>query len=382
MIPLTALFWGCASVVVYVYLGYPLLVWLLSRRSLEPELRDPPTWPKVTLLIAAYNEEKIIAEKLENSLSLDFPKERLEVLVASDGSTDRTDEIVASFQDRGVRLIRVEGRAGKTVVQNRGVEVASGEIVVFSDANALYDHDTIKWMVRHLTRDDVGCAEGRRLDYAERASATTTSELSFRNYESWIKVFESRVLSCVGATGPIYAVRRALYVPLAADMISDLMEPLMVMYRHGKRQVFEPRAISRETVFVEMRKEFRRKVRIMNRCLYSMTRHWELLNPFRAGLFAVQVISHRFLRWLLPLFLIALLTLNIFLLDRPFYRALFVLQSLFYGSALFGGLLDWLGLRPVVLRPPYYFCVANIASLIALTNLFRGRKIIRWKTER
>ena len=281
-----------------------------------------------------------------------------------------------------MRLVRLEGRQGKTATQNAAAAAATGEILVFSDANALYEADAIRRLVQHFSREDVGCVEGRRADFASDASATARHELTYRDMESWIKTWESRVLSCTGATGPIYAVRRSLYLPLDPAMISDFMEPLLVMCRHGKRQVFEPAAISRECVLGELRDEFHRKVRIMTRCLNSLRMAPEVLSPLRTGWFAVQVISHRLLRWLVPVLALAVFTANVFLLPHPFYRVTLLLQASFLLVAAIGAALDRLDVGPGFLRLPHYFCAANMAALDALGNCLLGRNIVTWRTHR
>jgi glycosyltransferase involved in cell wall biosynthesis len=379
---MAALFWVCVSLIGYVYLGYPLLMRMLAhwKRSTPPT--TPAIWPKVSLIVAAYNEERVLAAKLANSLVLDYPADRLEILVASDGSTDRTDAIAGKFAGRGVRLLRVEGRQGKTAAQNAAVAAAKGEIVVFSDANALYEPDAIRRLVAHYTNPSVGCVEGRRADFVATPSATGRAEVSYRDWESRIKTWESGVLSCTGATGPIYAVRRSLYVPLDPAMISDFMEPLLIMCRHGKRQVFEVAAVSREAVLSDLRDEFRRKVRIMTRCLNSLRMAPEVVNPLRNGWFALQVISHRLLRWWVPVFALTAFGANLCLLDRPFYRATLILQGVFAAAAVLGWRLDRLRIGPACVRLPYAFCAANLAALIAFGNCLLGRNIVTWQTER
>jgi glycosyltransferase involved in cell wall biosynthesis len=372
------LFWICVSVIAYVYLGYPLLMWLLAQCKRYRPSPNPCDWPTVSLIVAAYNEERVLAAKLANSLSLDYPPDRLEILVASDGSTDRTDAIVREFEGRGIRLLRVEGRKGKTAAQNAAVAVAQGEIVVFSDANAIYEPDAIRRLVSRFEDPTVGCVEGRRVDFATEVSATARHELTYRDWESRIKTWESRVLSCTGATGPIYAVRRSLYVPLDPAMISDFMEPLLIMTRHGKRQVFEAAAISREAVLPNLRHEFRRKVRIMTRCLNSLRMAPEVLNPLRHGRFAVQVISHRLLRWLVPVLAIVAFAANVLLLAAPLYRLMFRLQLTFLLVAAIGAALDRLRVGPSFLRLPHYFCAANLAALEALVNCVLRRNVVTW----
>ena len=375
-------FWLSVAAIGYVYVGYPLAIWLVSRFRPCPAVADPERWPSVSLIIAAYNEERTIAGKLTDSLTLDYPQGRLELIVASDGSTDGTDRIVAGFAPQGVRLIRVEGRQGKTAVQNAAAAAATGDILVFSDANARYQRDAIRRLVRHFTRPDVGCVEGRRADVAPAGSATARHERTYRDWESRVKTWESRALSCTGATGPIYAVRRDLYVPLDPAMISDLMEPLLIMGRHGKRQVFEPEAISSEAILPRLTDEFQRKVRIMTRCLNSLRMAPEVLNPLRTRWFAVQVISHRLLRWLVPVFGVAAFAANIFLLPHPLYHATLLLQVVFLFAAALGAALDRLDLGPACLRLPHYVCAANLAALDALGNCLLRRHIVTWPTQR
>jgi cellulose synthase/poly-beta-1,6-N-acetylglucosamine synthase-like glycosyltransferase len=380
---MTTIFWACVAIIAYVYVGYPLLLWVLASWTNRRSLAEPAAWPTVSLIVAAYNEERVLAAKLDNSLKLDYPPERLEICVASDGSTDRTDAIARKFEGRGVRLLRIEGRQGKTAAQNAAVAGASGEIVVFSDANALYEPDAIRRLAARFEDLSVGCVEGRRADFiASGDSATARHELTYRDWESRIKTWESRVLSCTGATGPIYAVRRALYVPLDPAMISDFMEPLLIMCRHGKRQVFEPAAISREAVLPDMQDEFRRKVRIMTRCLNSLRLAPEVINPLRHGWFAAQVISHRLLRWLVPVFAVIAFVANVFLMSSPVYRIILLLQVLFLLIAQIGAALNRLNVGPACLRLPHYFCAANLAALDAIGNCILRRHVVAWKPHR
>jgi hypothetical protein len=234
-------------------------------------------------------------------------------------------------------------------------------------------------LIRHFSREEVGCVEGRRADFSPGDSATARHELTYRDMESRIKLWESRVFSCTGATGPIYAVRRALYVPLHPAMISDLMEPILIVCRHGKRHVFEPDALSREAVLPDMGHEFRRKVRIMTRCLNSLRGAPEALSPFRAGWFSLQLFSHRVLRWLAPVVAVAAFVANVFLLPHPLYRAAFLLQISFLLVAAAGAALDRLAIGPALLRLPHYFFMSNLAALTALGNCLIGRQVIVWR---
>jgi hypothetical protein len=378
----TAVFWFCVAVIAYTHFGYPLAVWLLSVQRRRPDAAAPVEWPSVSLIVAAHNEESVLTDKLDNSLSLNYPAAKLEIIVASDGSTDGTDRIAASYGRRGVKLVRLEEHRGKTSVQNLAVEAASGDILVFSDANAMYEPEAIRLLVRHFVRDDVGCVEGRRVDYAVGSSAAAGCELAYRDWESRIKEWESRSFSCTGATGPIYAVRRSLYIPLAPEMISDFMEPMLIMARHGKRHIYEPAAMSRETVHDDIDAEFRRKVRIMTRCLNGLKMAPEVVNPFQHGLFALQVISHRLLRWLAPVFACVALAANLTLLDRPVYRATALAALVAVALAALGAVLNRLRLGPAWLRAPYALAAANLAALLALGNSLAGRNVSVWSADR
>ncbi|MEI6167586.1 MAG: glycosyltransferase family 2 protein [bacterium] len=379
---MTFLFWLSLAIIAYVYFGYPLAMWLLAQFQAAPLPPSVTNWPTVSLIISAFNEERVLEEKLQNALSLGYPRGKLEVIVVSDGSTDRTDEIAARFQSRGVRLIRLENRQGKTAAQNLAVARANGEILVFSDANALYKQDALQWLIWHFSCEDVGCVEGRRVDYSPSDSATAEHELAYRDMESHIKTWESRVASCTGATGPIYAVRRSLYIPLNPALISDFMEPMLIMCRHRKRHIFEPCAISSEAVIPKLKNEFSRKVRVMTRCLNSLRMMPEVLNPFQNGGFALQVISHRLLRWLVPLFAITAFVANLFLLPAPFYQATLILQVFFILVAMIGAILDRIDIGPGFLRLPHYFYTVNLAALDAIGNCLRGKNMVIWLPQR
>jgi len=355
---------------------------LCDRGDTAENPETPGDWPSISLIIAAHNEEGVIAEKLRNTLRIDYPADRLEVVVASDASDDRTDRIVRGFAGSGMRLVRVEGRRGKTSAQNAAVKETTNEIIVFSDANAMYDKDALKKLAKHFSDEGVGCVEGRRLDFDAECAATARHELTYRDYESWIKRLESRVASCTGATGPIYGVRRSCYIELPAEAISDLMEPIMIMHVHGKRQVFEPGAISRETVLAEMSNEFQRKVRIITRCLNSITSVPGLLNPFSGGVFALQIWSHRLLRWMLPLFALLVLAGTLTLSHRPLFLLALQAQLAFLLAVLLGFLLDCRNLGPSILRLPYYVFTVNAAALLGLLNWVRGKNILVWDPDR
>ncbi len=378
------LFWLCVALVLWVYAGYPALLLLLTRFSRRHPATSPASHePAVTLMVSAYNEANVIRQKLENSLALDYPRDRLEIIVISDCSDDETDAIVKEYEDRGVRLIRMHERGGKTVGLNHAVPQARGEIVVFSDANALYHPQTARHLARNFADPTVGCVTGEsRYQIDENAADSTASENLYWRYELALKRMESAISSLVGGDGAIYAIRKALFRPMRPEDLSDFVNPLQIVAQ-GYRNVYEPEAISFEGGAESFEKEFRRKVRIVNRAWRGLWRVRQVLNPFRFGFFTLQVISHKLLRWLVPVFMAGVFFANLLLLNSgKFYQALFALQISFYVLAMIGRLQSH---RPAISKlfyVPYYFCLVNYASLLGIISNYRGQKFAVWNTVR
>ena len=378
---LVFLFWLLSALVVYVYVGYPLLLYVIARSRSEKIPAEPVDLPSVSLLISAYNEEACIAEKLRNSLSLNYPPGKLEIIVISDASSDATDAIVGEFDDEGVRLLRMQDRSGKTLGLNAAVEQASGDIVVFSDANAIYDSDAINALARRFVDPGIGAVIGEQ-KYVDGDSESGKNESLYWRYETAIKELESAWGSVVGGDGAIYAVRSDLYEPMAADALSDFINPLQVV-RAGHRCVYDRSAVAFEETAEEFGKEFRRKVRIVNRAWRAVMSMPEMLNPFRFGAFSIKLWSHKVLRWLVPFFLLALLPLNIALLDEgQLYALALAVQALFYLLAFVGRFLSSSSALPAILSVPYYFCLVNIASAKGIIENYSGRTYTTWSTPR
>jgi cellulose synthase/poly-beta-1,6-N-acetylglucosamine synthase-like glycosyltransferase len=374
-------FWLLTGIAAYIYAGYPAVLCLIAALRPVRAAAQSSTDVPVTLVISAFNEEREIAEKLRNSLSLDYPRPLLQIIVVSDASEDRTDEIVAGFAPQGVELLRMPQRGGKTSGLNEVVKRARGEIVVFSDANAMYRPDAVSRLVSNFSDPHVGCAVGESR-YYDSETHSEVSEGLYWKYETAIKRLETRVGSVVGGDGAIYAIRRALYVPMAADSLSDFMNPLQIV-RAGYRCVYEPAAQSYEYAGKSFRKEFARKVRIVNRGWRATLAMRSLMNPFRHGLFAFELISHKLLRWLMPLCMAALLACNALLVAglpqrTPLYAVLLAGQVLFYALALLGHLLRNIPSLPRLVIVPYYFCLVNLASAIGIIDAYRGRTYATW----
>ena len=377
----TLLFWLALFALGYTYVGYPVLVWMVS--SVWPrELRRGNSQPTVTVIITAHNEERDLAAKLENTLALDYPANRLEILVASDCSTDRTDEIVRSYAPRGVRLHRQPQRLGKTAAQNAAVELANGEIILFSDATTLYTPNVLNAMLPNFADSTVGCVAGHLIYVDESQSNTGQGARSYWGYETFLRRHESRASSLIGVPGCLYAVRRTAYVPLYNEACSDFIIATK-MVEQGLRAVYEPTAVCTETTHNRPSSEMRMRVRIISQTLTDLWRHRSMLNPLRGGFYAVQLVSHKVLRYLVPIFLLMLLVTSALLAHTStFYSAVFWVQIACYALAGLGWLLDLVGVRVRLLSLPLYFILANVAAVIAIYKFLTGERYASWETIR
>lgn len=366
------------AMIAYVYVGYPILVFLMSRVWPNAVSKGEAT-PSVTVIITAYNEEKDIREKLENTLALEYPKDRFDVIVASDCSSDATDEIVKQFADRGVRLIRQAHRGGKTAAQNLAVEHATGEIVLFSDATSTYRPDVIRQVVKNFADKSVGCVAGK-LVYVDPAKTDTGSGAkSYWGYETFLKESESRACSLIGVSGCLYAVRRENYIPMYPEACSDFLIATLV-YKQGLRTVYEPNAICTEETNRRTDKEMKMRVRVISQTFTDLWRNREMMNPFRSGFYSVQLISHKVLRYSVPLFLFGILvTSSILAISSTFYLAVLAAQVAFYASAFAAWILEKVGVRVGPLSIPLYFVLTNIASVAGFLQFLRGERYAAWE---
>lgn len=375
------IYWTIAGIILYAYVGYSLVIVLLARIIRRP-LRTKDIEPRVTYLITAYNEEKNLRTKLEQVLSLDYPRDKLEIIVASDGSTDGTDEIARAFQDRNVRLIRVEGRVGKTETQNRAVQEATGEVVIFSDATTIYERSAIRRIVRNYADPEVGAVSGR-YEYRNPTGAPIGfGSIFFWSYENLIKRSQTTISTISGCCGCIYSVRRELYEPLPADIISDLCEPLKILEKRY-RIVFEQDAIAYEETTEKTSEEFNMRVRVVTRGMRGLLFMRKLLNPFRFGFIAFQLFSHKVLRWMVPVLAILFLLANVALFGKHwFYDLTLALQIAFYSAALMGLWAEGRGIALKVFTVPLYIVTVNAAALVAMYRVYKGHKAVTWETIR
>lgn len=376
-----AILWGLGILVVYVYFVYPLLLAVLSKVKRPVNILRAEMTPAVSLIIAAYNEEKIIAQKIENMLALDYPREKLEIIVVSDGSTDNTNGIVRIYEDQGVKLVALEKNRGKSAAENAGMAIAIGDILVFSDATGMYSHDALKELVKSFADPKVGCVAGM-VEY-ENMGVTTTSggEGIYWRYEVFLRLLESRVGNLAMASGSILACRHSLVQPLDEAVGEDFVIPMKAAMQ-GFRTVYATNAVSRELIAETDRGLLKTKVRIITKDLRGLLLFRSILNPFRYPLYAWGLISHKLLRWLVPYFLIGLFIINVLLSGQPFYNVTLALQIIFYAPALLGYLWQRKEKPPNILGIPFSFCLVNLAALIGVARFVMGKKAGKWQPVR
>ncbi len=380
LIIVEAAFWFSLGVILYTLVGYPLLTLVLAaivRRRVDKQ----PITPRVSLIIAAYNEEAVIADKIQRSLELDYPIDRLEIIVASDGSTDRTDDIVRSFAGRGVKLFRHEGRGGKTQTLNAAVPTATGDIVVFSDATGIYNPEAIRELAANFNDPTVGCVTGR-VAYRYGDDATSQGFKGYQRIAVAIRRAESRFGSQTSVSGSIHAIRRSLYRPANPAFSLDVIDAVHTVVQ-GRRVVYENNAVSLEQSRSSPWDEFRCRVRISVRTTsmipYLLT---QLLKHRRVG-YAFQMISHKILRWWLWLLLALALASNLALIGHArIYIILAVLQVAAYASAIAGLLAGRLRVRVPGISMLALFLLGNIALCVGSFKAMLGKRMGAWEPVR
>jgi hypothetical protein len=368
-------FWVSFAAVLYIYLGYPLLLTLLGRLRTADAPFTQRFEPSVTVIIPVHNEERVIAAKLRNTLDLDYPAERLQVIVVSDASTDGTHEIVRGFGGEGVELRVLGERMGKSAALNLGLGGARHEIIVFSDASIILDSRALSNLVRPFASDSVGCVSGE--DYVPGRK----SEGAYGRYELLLRNLESRVSSIVGASGCFYAQRRHLCDKFLAGMAPDFLSVLSTV-KQGFSAKTEPSAFGEMGSVAAPGREFQRKTRTVLRGITTLMHFRSMLNPFRHGLFAVQLISHKVLRWATAVFLLAMAVSSAFLWNQAGFGLMLILQLLFYALAVIG----WLGPQRLAswspFRIPFFFCLVNAAALAAIVKYHTGSRVEVWEPSR
>lgn len=336
--------------------------------------------PLVSLVIPAYNEGSVIRAKLDNSLAVAYPREQLEIIVASDGSDDQTEPIVKEYTCLGILLLAYKPRAGKISVLNRAIPQARGSIVVLCDANVMFDPEAIHRLIRHFADPKVGAVTGDVKIRSEDAPFGESEGLYYR-YERFIQLMESVLGSTVTVDGGMYAVRKSLFTPLPDDTILDDLVIGMRIAKQGYRVIYDPSAFASENATVDVGQEFRRKVRIVAGAVRELRRGSIIPRPCQFQLFW-SFVSHKLLRWLVPWFLLTILTCNVAQLSMcgcsPFALVLLLSQITFYVCALIGTTQPnqpW----PAIINIPFYFCMVNAAALIGLLRGLLGVERVTWQ---
>lgn len=372
MIATQIILWISIGTILYTILGYPLLITLVSRIRPRPIDKKPIT-PTITLVIPAYNEERVITAKIENSLSLDYPEEKLEILIVADGSDDRTVETARDYDM--VNVYHQPERRGKAAAINRVMPFAKGDIVVFTDADTIFNQDALTAIAQNFADPDVGGVAGEKRVLGE-------GESQYWRYESYLKTRESEAGSVVGAAGEVFAIRKSAFIAIDEDAIIEDFLMSMRLVQAGWRVVYEPKAVAHEEGLPQLEQDWGRRVRISAGGFQSIRRLGRLLNP-RNGLIAWQYFSHRVLRWAVTPFMFPLVfIMSMLLWPMRAYKTLLVLQALFYGTALIGFLFERNGRKRGVPFSIFYFCYVNLAAIVGFFRYVTGRQTVLWRKMR
>lgn len=371
------LFWFSIGAILYTYIGYPLLLMLLARFRQRPWLQNPIT-PTVALVIPAYNEADCIAEKIENSVALHYPREKLEIIVISDGSSDETaviaEQCAEQLKDNRIHIHNRPERSGKLAVINWISPQVQSEIIIYTDANAMLMADSIHAIVRNFADATVGCVSGEK-------RVGGGGEGLYWRYESKLKELDSKIGSVMGATGELFAIRQSQFQPIPANSIIEDFVMSMSIVAQGQRVIYEPDAIATEDDLLSLRGDWQRRTRIAAGCFQTLFKMPGLLDP-RATQTAWQYFSHKVLRWLTPFLLPLLLLLNGLLISNPFYAVLFVAQILFYGLGAWGWLRMRRGKRGGLLHAIFFFFFTNFAIIAGFWRFVRGQQSVMWQKSR
>jgi biofilm PGA synthesis N-glycosyltransferase PgaC len=379
-------FWISLFIIFYTFVGYGFLLFFLVRikrifvkRNLFDKNKELPT---VTIIVAAYNEELIIEEKINNTLSIDYPKEKLQLIFITDGSSDSTAEKIAAYRE--IFLMHKDLRTGKMAAIKRVIPEVKNEIIVFTDANTFLNKSAIKELVKHYQNLKVGAVAGeKRILVDEFADASSAGEGFYWKYESALKKWDYELYSNVGAAGELFSIRTSLYQPVETDTIIDDHMIAMRIAEKGYIIAYEPEAYAMETASANTKEELKRKIRIAAGGIQSILRLKKAANPFNFPLLTFQYISHRVLRWTVtPFLLILALILNIIIVFQTnilLYNIMLIAQVLFYLLSLMGLFFESKNIRIKAFFIPYYFCVMNYAVLAGINRFFRNNQSAAWE---
>ncbi len=378
MISVESFFWVSFILIFHTYLGYPAVLLVLAFFKSQGQKANNGRLPFVSMLIAAHNEEEVIAAKIKNCGALEYPEDKLEIIIGSDGSTDRTNAIIAEQASPRIQLMDFTERRGKASVLNRIAPRARGEVLIFSDANTMYREDALRRLVSHFSEARVGGVCGRLVLLNPNGKLQAEGERFYWSYENFLKNLEGKIRTVIGANGAIYAIRKELFRALPNDTVvmDDFLIPLGVVER-GYDMVYDKEAVSFEFTAPDLKSEFKRKVRIGAANFHGLREIFPLLHPAK-GFIAFALWSHKIIRWLVPFLLIILFIANVMLLHKPLYQILFAGQILFYLTALLAYLLEKFRIHLPLLIYPYYFVVVNSALLLGFFKFLTKSQRPAW----
>jgi len=380
------IFWVSFFLIFYTFAGYGFLLYLLVKIKrlfrASPSFDSNREFPNVTILIAAYNEEDIVEAKVENTISLDYPSQKKQIIFVTDGSTDSTTEKLNRFKD--ILVLHENSRAGKMAAIKRAMPFVEGEILIFTDANTFLNNEAIKELVKHYQNDNVGAVAGEKRIFVEQtADASSAGEGFYWKYESLLKKWDYELYSNVGAAGELFSIRTELYQNVESDTIIDDHMIAMRIAEKGRIIAYEPKAYAMETASANTAEELKRKIRIAAGGIQSIFRLKKAANPFNNPIFTFQYISHRVLRWTItPFLLIVLFVVNgliVYHYDSIFYKTVFILQVLFYTLSVLGYVFESRNIRIKALFVPYYFCLMNYAVIAGIIRYFKKNQSAAWE---
>lgn len=378
---LEIILWLCIFLFSFNYFIYPLIIIILSKTFIDKHqdnIDDLYMLPKVSLIIAAFNEEKVIRAKIENSLKLSYPKDRLEIIVVSDGSDDETPNIARSYSKSNVISLHDNKRNGKSAALNRGVEISTGEIIVFSDANNDFSVNAITKLVQHFSDETVGAVTGAKHIYDGDDRESTMGDGLYWKYESAIKKAESALGSITSGDGEIFAVRKLLFRPINTNLINDDAAITFDIVKSGYRVLYEPEAGSYEDASIDLIDDFYVKVRMTAGGYQTIRHEFNYLFP-PTSMFAIKFILHKVLRWLAPHFLITIFMVSLLLSSNTFYLLLFLVQIIFYSIALYGWTIRKANKLPSYIYIPMYFTLMNSALFFGFLRHLKGKQKVQWR---
>ena len=367
------------GIVFYCWVVYPLMLKLLSVFYAKG-IKKEDCSPHVTVLLTVFNEEKVIRNRIENLLALQYPGDKLDILVASDGSTDKTHDIVKEFDSKGVQLFVASQRKGKSITQNEAVSLAHSDILVFTDADTVFDTRWLEKIVRPFADPSVGCVSGQLL-LRKRDNSISESQGVYYKYETALRMLESKIGILSTAIGPCMAIRRKLFKPLDGQYGDDCIIPLDIISQ-GYRVIHEPEAIANDIFPSSIHGELKTRIRMTLRNWTGTLSRKHLLNPFKYPFISFSLISHRILRWLTPYLLLLIFIANLLLLENPWFFALFLLQVIFYVLSFIGFFLEKKAIHLRVFTVPFSFCLANLGMFLGVLKCFFGYKIITYRADK